>query len=652
MARLNEIPAPMESIDACESARRCARHPPRQQFALTRDSLANIVKRRFVRQNREIARVNSMQSLRIRSLESEVTHLLSENVSLREQVITLSQDIERLESAKTLRDGVYEIKSKLDAKLAELSALTTDLGMLPRKVGKLCDERPESTNMDRPKSTAPETKPRVMEPEEQGGCDDRKLPAILEDKYYPRRTLELQELRDLVDGNSSITEWPRESTATPAQRDAEEEPPSVELPELSPDESQIDQDTADDSDPFLPPILETRKKKKKSESSIARQQPSPSGEPTPTLKSGAKRKFSPEQDGGFTPGNVSEDDEFQFSRSSRSPQKQIEPLHSSPTQRPVQMKTAPANLGRRKVLEPKSANTNLGSPRKARPSPLTSKPKRREENENSKPSMKGKELETKDLNPKAHGYRSGHVPTKEKHTIGVAGTQGPIQIQPAPPQESTEITLDEESITALGEPTAGSRSSRRRGAVVSYAEPNLRDKMRRPTSELIDAVGGKGNRRSSAFQAGRESLSEEGEWHSARTLPADLALADQDPSAEQLLAMVSRRKRKVSSTKQQDDPFDMGDSLADLSTKGSKEALAAARQTRRHSSNPKTTGLAVSPGDVNVKSSLWAQSAASRTGGMSPASTYSSLDEDGDTMNMKQVRRGHRVAARRKSMML
>ncbi|KAJ5602167.1 hypothetical protein N7510_011701 [Penicillium lagena] len=617
MARLNEIPAPMESIDA--------------------------LKRRFVRQNREIARVNSMQSLRIRSLESEVTHLLSENVSLREQVITLSQEIERLESAKTMRDGVYEIKSKLDAKLAELSALTMDLGMLPCKAGKLCDERPRSANMDRPKPTAPGTKPRTTEPEEQGGCDDRKLPAILEDKYYPRRTLELQELRDLVDSNSSITEWPHESNATPAQLDAEEEPPSVDLPELSPDESQIDQDTADDSDPFLPPILETRKKKKKSESSITRQYPSPSGEPTPTFKSGAKRKFSPEQDAGFTPGNVSEDDEFQFSRPSRSPQKQVEPLKSSPTQQPVQMKTAPANLTRRKVLEPKSANTNLGSPRKARPSLLTSKPKRREENENSKPSIKGKELETKDLNTNAHGHRS---------TSRVTGTEEPIQIQPAPPKEPTVTTLDEESITALEEPTAGSRSSRRRGAVVSYAEPNLRDKMRRPTSELIDAVGGKGYRRSSAFQAGRESLSDEGESHSASILPADLALADKDPSAEQLLAMVSRRKRKVSSTKQHDDPFDMGDSLAGLSTKGSKEALAAARQTRRHSSNPKTMGLAVSPGDLNVPSTLSAKSAAGRNVELYPPSKYSSLDEDGDAMDIKQVRRGHRVAARRKSMML
>src|SRR5699024_2821540 len=79
----------------------------------------NLVKRRFVRQNREIARVNSIQSLRIRSLESEVSHLLSENVSLREQSISLGQELERYEAAKMLHDSVHDIKAKLDGKLAE-----------------------------------------------------------------------------------------------------------------------------------------------------------------------------------------------------------------------------------------------------------------------------------------------------------------------------------------------------------------------------------------------------------------------------------------------------------------------------------------------------------------------------------------------------
>src|SRR5207244_1356853 len=36
------------------------------------------------------------------------------------------------------------------------------------------------------------------------------------------------------------------------------------------------------------------------------------------------------------------------------------------------------------------------------------------------------------------------------------------------------------------------RPSRRARMPISYAEPNLRDKMRRPTKELVDAVSGEG----------------------------------------------------------------------------------------------------------------------------------------------------------------
>jgi hypothetical protein len=102
-------------------------------------------------------------------------------VLLRKQVINLTQETERLEAGKMLHNGIYDIKSKLDAKLAELSNLATDLGSLPRKVGKLCNEQ-----TDRPKQAA-ESRPRtedIMEGE------DGRLPAIIEDKHYPRRTLE------------------------------------------------------------------------------------------------------------------------------------------------------------------------------------------------------------------------------------------------------------------------------------------------------------------------------------------------------------------------------------------------------------------------------------------------------------------------------
>lgn len=143
-----------------------------------------------MRQNREIARVNSIQSLRIRSLESEVSHLLSENVSLREQTISLSQELERYEAAKMLHDGVYDIKARLDNKLAELGSLVTDLGALPRKFGKLCDETGESTDQGHSRLSNLDRRRRATDAEYSAASEDGKLPVILEDKCYPRKTLE------------------------------------------------------------------------------------------------------------------------------------------------------------------------------------------------------------------------------------------------------------------------------------------------------------------------------------------------------------------------------------------------------------------------------------------------------------------------------
>lgn len=130
-----------------------------------------------------------MQSMRIRSLESEVSHLLSENVSLRGQIITLTQENERLEHGKALQNGIYEIKARLDAKLAELNSLVSDLGQLPRKASKMSKSKDnlKSFDSDRPKTEAP---PRMNDPDYNAEEEEGKLPAILEDKYFPRRTLE------------------------------------------------------------------------------------------------------------------------------------------------------------------------------------------------------------------------------------------------------------------------------------------------------------------------------------------------------------------------------------------------------------------------------------------------------------------------------
>jgi hypothetical protein len=116
-------------------------------------------------------------------------------VSLREQVITLTQELVRFEAAKTLRDGVYDIKTRLDSKLLELGNLVTELGNLPRQYSKTTRERAEleSESPTERHSRRPSSVNQVNGADSEPTLDlevDGRLPVILEDKYYPRRTLE------------------------------------------------------------------------------------------------------------------------------------------------------------------------------------------------------------------------------------------------------------------------------------------------------------------------------------------------------------------------------------------------------------------------------------------------------------------------------
>lgn len=234
--------------------------------------------------------------------------------------------------------------------------------------------------------------------------------------------------------------------------------------------------------------------------------------------------------------------------------------------------------------------------------------------------------------------RSAPVLQKQKRSGRTTDSGEAIHIQS---QDTPTLLKDSpmakpgEGLPGMGDLTAVSRPSRRQRAVVSYAEPNLRDKMRRPTSEMIDAVGGHGSRRSSSLQLARESLGEEDEGSrkadvsppplATNNLPADFVLAAQysmdgfvrDGTPDQLSVTVSRR-----------------------------------RHSRRHSSNPKSTGRDVSPQRDLDNGNASAQEH------MSPSQSGSQLDDeqitDGNrTSSMDtKFRRETRVAARRKSMMV
>lgn len=186
MARLNETTVPQESIELRESTTAY-----KLGYLFQNTYIVATVKRRFLRQNREIARTNSLQSVLIRDLESEVSSLLSENLFLREQITSLNQQVERLDAAKGFQDGVCDVKAKLDAKLGELSSLVADLGALPCKYQENDDAKPKPTHEPKPRASASNMRPRARRStESQLDADDGRMPTLWENKPYPRQTLE------------------------------------------------------------------------------------------------------------------------------------------------------------------------------------------------------------------------------------------------------------------------------------------------------------------------------------------------------------------------------------------------------------------------------------------------------------------------------
>ena len=197
MARLNDPTQPAaESIDACESPLLV---PP------SAVCLRRTVKRRFVRQNREIARytittglligikcyrANSTQSLRIRNLECEVSRLLSENVSLREQIIKLKYEVEK-SANDSIRENVDDVKAKLAEKLIELGVLVKELGQVQKSAETRKPQKRRSLGHNSPRISPDQRnwKNTLSVSEATGGIDGR-LPPIIEDKHYPRRTME------------------------------------------------------------------------------------------------------------------------------------------------------------------------------------------------------------------------------------------------------------------------------------------------------------------------------------------------------------------------------------------------------------------------------------------------------------------------------
>lgn len=152
----------------------------------------NTVRRKLLRQNRELARVNSSQSLRIRHLENECARMLSENLDLRGQILTLEKEVEN-SKAQRVADHALEIKAKLEAQLIEWGGLLAGLGLEPPvkrhdAMGRRMSRSHSSGSMGK---RSPRKSLRDMAREAEARAkEEGRLTPIMEHKSYPRRTME------------------------------------------------------------------------------------------------------------------------------------------------------------------------------------------------------------------------------------------------------------------------------------------------------------------------------------------------------------------------------------------------------------------------------------------------------------------------------
>jgi len=306
----------------------------------------------------------------------------------------------------------------------------------------------------------------------------------------------------VADAEVDTTDSP-EIGPPPVSQFVDEDPVKIDLPKRTAKE---EHEELSSLDPALSINLEQRRKRKDSAGSSESRRSSkveiPQGvrEAAGSLKTGAKRKLSVRDDDEHDlPVVPSSPDDFKYTRvasedKARSkilPQsektagritRELAVARGAPREKPTPTTVVPS----RKVLAPKSVND---SPKKSSKILM-------------KDDVKSAKTEALKLGPAKDRSRERkpdpiHVETLNKLIIRTTEVQPEPETPAAPdifsPSSSQPSTARAESRDTppppdLGPGAEGQRPSRRARGAVSYAEPNLRDKMRRPTKELVDAV--------------------------------------------------------------------------------------------------------------------------------------------------------------------
>ncbi|KAH9908015.1 hypothetical protein F4778DRAFT_457688 [Xylariomycetidae sp. FL2044] len=552
MARLNE---PMVSTDSLETLRR-----------------------KFLRQNRDIARVNSTQALKIRALENECARILSENLDLRGQVIRLETEL-RESSAQRIADHALEIKEKMEAQLIEWGSMLASLGHEPIPMNRSPRAQKKarlSPGFGRRSQSEWKRRDTIssMKDLEAVAQQEGRLPPLWENKTYPRKSLNQDDTLILDPGAEESADSP-DLGPPPVSRFVNEDPvkidfptrPSAALPE-TPFSPEVSTNTNTKGKLEGPVLAEKKVEEGKATSIPNSPEPRPikaapaaskPQEPPQIANSSLKRKTREDEKENVPTLKILSSIDTCKSLSDKpaaiTGRSVNRPIKGLPSKKDAKEKSNTLS-SQRKPLGVKNSNEAVNSPKKtAKPAACTNSTKPRpaaKRDDKIKDHTKAKKETAAPLEippePVSHDSDTAvDIEPEALPTEPILST--PCSPEPPVPREEIKDTPPPVDISSRGETSRGSRRAR---AAVSYAEPNLRDKMRRPTKQLFDAVSGEGKNMRRTSHSKRDDLqsgpssavkSEEKEDSSWKEIPE--AQQDDNPALDIMASPLVQKSSRV-----------------------------------------------------------------------------------------------------------
>lgn len=495
----------------------------------------------MLRQNRDLAKSNNVRALRIRDLENECACILSENLELRSRILGLEKQIQDSD-ARRIADHALAIKAKLESQLTEWGALIAGLGLEPPikrlspRIGKSTRQR-MSFSANRPSPSQRRLRDVARDIEELGHISEGKSCPRRSMKYAPPMTPEVPSVLTPLSLSSpeqilalrSEADWADwtdspELGPPPISKFIDEDPVKVDSPsrltepeiaqEASP-RHRTEPPVSFPSPRLFSPHADSAQVYKTTELSPPSPSPSPKiTRPPPVhqqpetppdtlafqqiVKTGSKRKLGVREDiENILIQPVAVDNQASKAATEklfiqdRAIGKNLKELTSA---RKDDREGKGVHLNVRKPLAAKSTNDDFRSPKKmgkpaatdvlstskvypAKPKTSGSRTKPKGKNNSSSKAAVAPEPEISPPSPMEPAVRLSEPPMLSPSSPEPILSDNAHRGDTPPPPD----------ISSKGE---ASRPGRRNRAAISYAEPNLRDKMRRPGKKLYDAVAG------------------------------------------------------------------------------------------------------------------------------------------------------------------